>query len=141
MDGPFHGQKPHVHLLHPHYPRRWSGHRVRGHSPGGESDRGAPVPTKRRHLEEPSASPVQGGGPGAESSVSFFFLFCRWSKGQRYPLSQRKSNFARGELNLDLPSSTPFSRRRWQSGTPLSCARRLLFSWQRMQSSRSLQSR
>ncbi len=29
-------------------------------SPGGESDRGAPVPTKRRHLEEPSASPVQG---------------------------------------------------------------------------------
>ncbi len=33
------------------------------------------------------------------------------------------------------------SRRRWQSGTPLSCARRLLSSWQRMQSSRSLQPR
>ncbi len=33
---------------------------VRGHSPGGESGRGALVPTKRRHLEEPSASPVQG---------------------------------------------------------------------------------
>ncbi len=31
---------------------------ARGHSPGGESDRGAPVPTKRRYLEEPS--PVQG---------------------------------------------------------------------------------
>ncbi len=29
----------------------------------------------------------------------------------------------------------------WQSGTPLSCARRLLSSWQRMQSSRSLQPR
>ncbi len=41
----------------------------------------------------------------------------------------------------DLPSSTPFSRRRWQSGTPLSCARGLLSSWQRMQSSRSLQPR
>ncbi len=35
----------------------------------------------------------------------------------------------------------PFSRRRWQSGTHLSCARRLLSSWQRMQSSRSLQPR
>ncbi len=41
----------------------------------------------------------------------------------------------------DLPSSTPFSRRRWQSGMPLSCVRRLLSSWQRMQSSRSLQPR
>ncbi len=41
----------------------------------------------------------------------------------------------------DLPSSTAFSRRWWQSGTPLSCARRLLSSWQRMQSSRSLQPR
>ncbi len=41
----------------------------------------------------------------------------------------------------DLPSSTPFSRRRWQSGTLLSCARGLLSSWQRMQSSRSLQPR
>ncbi len=30
------------------------------HSPGGESGCGALVPTKRRHLEEPSASPVQG---------------------------------------------------------------------------------
>ncbi len=52
MDGPFHSQKPLVRLLHPHYPRRRSGQGVRGHSPGGESDRGAPVPTKRRHLEE-----------------------------------------------------------------------------------------
>ncbi len=41
----------------------------------------------------------------------------------------------------DLPSSTAFSRLRWQSGTPLSCVRRLLSSWQRMQSSRSLQPR
>ncbi len=60
VDGPFHGQKTLVRLLHPHYPQRWSGQGVRGHSPGGESDRGAPLPTKRRHLEEPSASPVQG---------------------------------------------------------------------------------
>ncbi len=41
----------------------------------------------------------------------------------------------------DLPSSTAFLRRRWQSRKPLSCARRLLSSWQRMQSSRSLQPR
>ncbi len=41
----------------------------------------------------------------------------------------------------DLSSSTAFSRRRQRSGTPLSCARRLQFSWQRMQSSRSLQPR
>ncbi len=60
VDGPFHGQKPLVRLLRPHYPRWRSGQGVRGHSPGGESGRGALVPTKRRHLEEPSASPVQG---------------------------------------------------------------------------------
>ncbi len=42
------------------YPRQRSGQGVRGHSPVGESDRGAPVPTKRCPLEEPSASPVQG---------------------------------------------------------------------------------
>ncbi len=41
----------------------------------------------------------------------------------------------------NLQSSKAFLRRRWQSGTPLSCARRLLSSWQRMQSSRSLQPR
>ncbi|XP_052466577.1 bis(5'-adenosyl)-triphosphatase-like [Carassius gibelio] len=33
---------------------------VRGHSPGGESGCGAPVPKKRRHLEESPASPFQG---------------------------------------------------------------------------------
>ncbi len=33
----------------------------------------------------------------------------------------------------NLPRSTPFSRLRWQSRTPLSCARRLLSSWQRME--------
>ncbi len=60
VDGPFHGQKPLVRLLHPHYSRRRSGQGVSGHSPGRESNRGAPVHTKRRHLEEPSASPVQG---------------------------------------------------------------------------------
>ncbi len=60
VDGPFHGQKPLVRLLRPHYPQWRSGQGVRGHSPGGESGRGALVPTKRRHLEEPSASPVQG---------------------------------------------------------------------------------
>ncbi len=46
-------------LLHPHYPPQRGCQRVCGHSPGGESDRGAPLPAKRRHLEEPSASPVQ----------------------------------------------------------------------------------
>ncbi len=52
-------QKPLVHLLRPHYPR-WQGCLgVHRHSPGGESDRGAPVPMKRHPLEEPSASPVQ----------------------------------------------------------------------------------
>ncbi len=35
MDGPFHGQKPLVCLLRPHYPRWRSGQGVRGHSPGG----------------------------------------------------------------------------------------------------------
>ncbi len=60
MDGPFHDQKPLVRLLRPHYPRRRGCQGVRGHSPGGESGRGAPVPAKRHHLEEPSASPVQG---------------------------------------------------------------------------------
>ncbi len=44
----------------PHYSRRRSDQGVRGHSPGGESGRGVLVPMKRRHLEEPSASPVQG---------------------------------------------------------------------------------
>ncbi len=39
------------------------------------------------------------------------------------------------------PKFNAFSRRRWQSGMPLSCARRLLSSWQRMQSSLSLQPR
>ncbi len=41
----------------------------------------------------------------------------------------------------DASSSAAFSRRRWQRGTLLSCARRLLSSWQRMQSCRSLQPR
>ncbi len=36
----------------PFYPEVRSGQGVRGHSPGGKSDRGAPVPMKRRHLEE-----------------------------------------------------------------------------------------
>ncbi len=47
VDGPFHGQKPLVRLLRPHYPRWRSGQGVRGHSPGGESGRGALVPTKQ----------------------------------------------------------------------------------------------
>ncbi len=42
---------------------------------------------------ENSAAPSPGGGPGGESSVSFCFCIRRWSKGQRYPPSQRKSNF------------------------------------------------
>ncbi len=46
-------------LVRLHYPW-WRGCQgVRGHSPGGESGSGALVPTKCRHLEELSASPVQ----------------------------------------------------------------------------------
>ncbi len=41
----------------------------------------------------------------------------------------------------DLPSSAAFSRLRWHLGTLLSYARRLLSSWQRMQSSWSIQPR
>ncbi len=78
---------------------------------------------------------------------------CRWSRlhsvwrrGSRCPacLAGSRAQFdsaTRFSSLGDLPSSTAFSRRRWQSGTPLSCARRLLSSWQRMQSSRSLQPR
>ncbi len=78
---------------------------------------------------------------------------CRWSRlhsvwrrGSRCPacLAGSRAQFdsaTRFSSPGDLPSSTAFSRRRWQSGTPLSCARRLLSSWQRMQSSRSLQPR
>ncbi len=36
---------------------------------------------------ENSAAPSPGGGPGGEFSV----LFCFWSKGQRYPLSQERT--------------------------------------------------
>ncbi len=78
---------------------------------------------------------------------------CRWSRlhsvwrrGSRCPacLAGSRAQFdsvTRFSSPDDLPSSTAFSRRRWQSGTPLSCAMRLLCSWQRMQSSRSLQPR
>ncbi len=46
-------------LVRLHYPR-WRGCQgVPGHSPAGESGSGALVPTKCRHLEELSASPVQ----------------------------------------------------------------------------------
>ncbi len=69
-----------------------------------------------------------------------------WRRGSRYPacLTGSRAQFdsaTRFSSPGDLPSLTAFSRRRWQSGTPLSCARRLLSSWQRMQSSRSLQPR
>ncbi len=69
-----------------------------------------------------------------------------WRRGSRCPacLAGSRAQFhsaTRFSSPGDLPSSTAFSRRRWQSGTPLACARRLLSSWQRMQSSRSLQPR
>ncbi len=78
---------------------------------------------------------------------------CRWSRlhsvwrrGSRCPacLAGSRAQFdsaTRFSSPGNLPSSTAFSRHRWQSGTPLSCARRLLSSWQRTQSSRSLQPR
>ncbi len=69
-----------------------------------------------------------------------------WRRGSRCPacLAGSRAQFdsaTRFSSPGDLPSSTAFSRRRWQSGTPLSSARRLLSSWQRTQSSRSLQPR
>ncbi len=69
-----------------------------------------------------------------------------WWRGSRCPACLAGSraqidSATRFSSPGDLPSSTAFSRRWWQSGTPLSCARRLLSSWQRMQSSRSLQPR
>ncbi len=58
VDGPFHGQKPLVHLLRPHYPR-WRGCQgVHGHSPGGESDHLCPqnAATWRNRPRLPSKS-------------------------------------------------------------------------------------
>ncbi len=73
-------------------------------------------------------------------------LHSAWRRGSHCPacLAGSRAQFdsaTRFSSPGDLPSLTTFSRRRWQSGTPLSCARRLLSSWQRMQSSRSLQPR
>ncbi len=71
---------------------------------------------------------------GREENPMFCFFFCSASHAQ-FDSATRLSSPG------DLSSSTVFSRCRWQSGMPLSCARRLLSSWQRMQSSRSLQPR
>ncbi len=60
-----------------------------------------------------------------------------WRRGSRAQFDSATRFSSPG----DLASSTAFSRHQWQSGTPLSCARRLLSYWQRMQSSRSLQPR
>ncbi len=71
---------------------------------------------------------------------------CRWSRlhgiwrcGSHFParLAGSRTQFdsaTRFSSPGNLPSSTAFSRRRWQSGMPLSCVRRLLSSWQRIQS-------
>ncbi len=69
-----------------------------------------------------------------------------WKRGLRCParLVGSRAQFdsaTRFSLPGDLPSSAAFLRLRWQLGTLLSCARRLLSSWQMMQSSRSLQPR
>ncbi len=74
------------------------------------------------------------------------YVNCVWRCGSHCPacLAGSRTQFdsaTRFSSPGDLPSSTAFSGRRWQSGTPLSCARRLLSSWQRTQSSRSLQLR
>ncbi len=69
---------------------------------------------------------------------------CRWSRlhsvwrrGSRCPACLAGS---RAQFNSATRFSSPGDLQ-WQSGTPLSCVRRLLSSWQRMQSSRSLQPR
>ncbi len=74
------------------------------------------------------------------------FLHGVWKRGSRCSArlvgSRAQFNTAmRFSSPGNLPSSAAFSRLRWQPGTLLSCARRLLSSWQRMQSSRSLQPR
>ncbi len=58
-----------------------------------------------------------------------------WRRGSHRParLTGSRAQFdsaTRFSSPGDLPSSTAFSRLRWQSGTPLSCERRLLSSWQ-----------
>ncbi len=60
VDGPFHGQKPLVCLLHPHYPRWRSGQGVRGHSPGRST-------SDESHSAVPREGDVHHGGPGAPS--------------------------------------------------------------------------
>ncbi len=67
-----------------------------------------------------------------------------WEVGRRLEASCSRAQFdsaTQFSSPGDLPSSTAFSRLRWQPGMPLSCVRRLLSSWQRMQSSWSLQPR
>ncbi len=66
-----------------------------------------------------------------------------WGLGLRCP-TRPAGSFAQYDSAMrfsspgDLPSSAALSRLRWQSEMHLSCTRRLLSSWQRMQSSRSL---
>ncbi len=91
------------------------------------SDVGKPEMLEFALYQETARKPSPGGGPGGESSVSV------------PPLAQGPAT--RFSSPGDLPSSTAFSRCQWQSVTPLFCARRLLSSWQKTQSSRSLQPR
>ncbi len=80
------------------------------------------------------------------SIVPLELLAQRLRRGSRCPacLAGSRAQFdsaMRFSSPDDLPSSTVFSRPRWQYGMPLFCARGLLSSWKRMQSSRSLQPR
>ncbi len=103
----------------------------------------APSAATRAGLSASRGSPA---GALGDLRVTVRALHSVWRHGSRCPacLAGSRAQFdsaTRFSSPGELPSSTAFSRRRWQSGTPLSCARRLLSSWQRMQSSRSLQPR
>ncbi len=102
-------------------------------------------PVPHRLLYHPAPLPF-AAPPQVRRLCHWSCLHGVWRRGSCCPARLAGScaqfdSAMRFSLPGDLPSSTAFLRRRWQSGTPLSCVRRLLSSWQRMQSSQSLQPR
>ncbi len=87
-------------------------------------------------LDSPSAAP-----PWVRQLSLWCHLYRVWGHHLRCP-ARPAGSFAQSDSAMrfsspgDLPSSAAFSRLRWQSETHLSCTRRLLSYWQRMQSGR-----
>ncbi len=99
----------------------------------------------RRLLYHPALLPFTAP-PNVHKLCSWSRLHGIWRRGSRCPAHLAGSHAQFDSATWfsspgNLPSSTAFSRLRWKSRTPLLCARRLLSSWQRVQSSRSLQPR